>query len=110
MSFTVTRQNSPLGPQLTCYGELDLHTVPRLRAALASAQFDAPALVTVDLAAVTFMDSAGLNLLFDARRTARHTGAVLQLARPSANVMRLLEVVGADRVFDLQPQEPPAPA
>jgi hypothetical protein len=49
-------------------GEIDLRTAPALGDQLDRAFEDAAAAVIVDLSAATFLDSSGLNVLFNARR------------------------------------------
>ncbi|MFD0264889.1 STAS domain-containing protein [Kitasatospora indigofera] len=59
----------------------------------------APQILVVDLAGVTFCDSAGLNTLLQARREAERQDTVIRLARPSDIVTRLLEMTGVDQLF-----------
>ncbi|MFD9597130.1 STAS domain-containing protein [Kitasatospora sp. NPDC059973] len=93
---------------MECSGELDLDQVPRLDAALRDtlAVRSAPPVLLVDLGAVTFMDSTGLNALPRARIEAERQGTTLHLARPSASVARILELTGADHVFPVDPHVP----
>jgi anti-anti-sigma factor len=59
--------------------------------------------LVLDLAGVPLCDSAGLNVLLEARRQADAIGAVLVLACVPEPVRRTLEMTGADhilRVFD----------
>lgn len=58
----------------------------------------APSTLVVDLGAVTFTDSAGLNTLL-ARTEADRRGIAVRLARPSRSAARVLEITGVDRVF-----------
>ncbi|MFD5918742.1 STAS domain-containing protein [Kitasatospora sp. NPDC058201] len=115
-TFTATVCPAFEGPVLECAGDLDLGTVPLLDAALhrALASCPAPPLLVVDLAAVTFMDSSGLNALLRARLLAAGAGAEVRLVRPPRQVARLLEMTGADRVFAVDPDVPteaaPGPA
>ena len=71
----------------------------------------APAVLVIDLGAVTFCDSTGLGTLLRARDDAAHQGAALHLAHPTRIVARLLEITGADQVFTIDPDLPaPRPA
>ncbi|MFK0181720.1 STAS domain-containing protein [Streptomyces xanthochromogenes] len=74
-------------------GELDLDTTPDLTAALAKAA-DEHDVVVIDLSAVTFADSALLNLLL---RT--HGATTLRIAAPHPRIMLLLELTGADQAL-----------
>lgn len=83
-------------------GEVDMAAVPEIRAALAlvDAEQEAPD-VTVDLSAVSFMDSSGLNLLVGTLRELRARDGRLTLTNPQAGVLRLLELTGLASLFDI---------
>ena len=76
-------------------GEVDAHTAPQLRVALLDAVSRHQS-VTVDLAAVTFMDSQGLAVLLRARQKAESRGCCLRLERVPARVMKLLRITGLE--------------
>ena len=72
-------------------GELDLEAVPTLRSRLAD-----PAISTIDLAGVTFIDSSVIGLLVEAHRHRAPTGG-LRVRRPSEQAQRVLQLSGVDR-------------
>jgi anti-sigma B factor antagonist len=72
-------------------GEVDAHTAPMLATAMAGLP---AAVVTVDMADVSFMDSSGLRVLMEATTRARDAGGDLLVAHPSAAVARLVEISG----------------
>jgi len=74
-------------------GEVDLNTRDLLGAA-AKQSFDVAKTVVVDLAQVTFMDSAGLSTLIRARNEAERLGRELQIRSATGSVARVLEVTG----------------
>ncbi|MFB7741566.1 STAS domain-containing protein [Streptomyces sp. NPDC056132] len=76
-------------------GELDLDTTADLAAALAKAAGE-HGVVVLDLSAVTFADSALLNLLLHT-----HRATTLRVAAPHPRVVLLLEMTGADQVLHL---------
>ncbi|MFI0242984.1 STAS domain-containing protein [Streptomyces sp. NPDC016845] len=86
-------------------GAIDYDTRPPLQEALARACTRArtPAKVVVDLSAVPFLDSGGVNTLLIAYREATGTGGWLRLAGASAAVLRVLDLVGLDSVIDVYP-------
>ncbi|WP_436889400.1 STAS domain-containing protein [Nocardiopsis dassonvillei] len=89
-------------------GEVDLATVPGLRARLAVATRDeACECLVVDLAGVGFLDASGVGALVAARRAMTARGGRLVLARPRPVVSRVLGILGLDRVFEIVPA--PAP-
>jgi anti-sigma B factor antagonist len=74
-------------------GELDVASVGPLRELLLRLR-DRHAVVVLDLAGVTFMDSSGVALLWQAADDAAAGGWRLWLTAPSSEVVRLLEVTG----------------
>ena len=76
-------------------GEIDLSTVPDLRA-----MFDALAenghVVAFDLAEITFMDSSGLHA-FEAYARTLNGSRPLVLENAPAHVLRLFELTGGDK-------------
>jgi len=82
-------------------GELDLATVPSLRARLDAALGRRPACLEVDLSGCTFLDCSAVDLLLAVRDAAYRDGVVLVLVRPSRPVRRLLSLLGLDEAFAL---------
>lgn len=76
-TFAVTVRDSLAGLVLECSGELDLDQATTLHVALHRAFAGRPTspMLLVDLGAVTFMDSSGLNALLLARTEAARQGA-----------------------------------
>jgi anti-sigma B factor antagonist len=89
-------------------GEVDLAIAPELRERLRRA-IDADGNgVVLDLGDVTFMDSAGLSVLVDARRQLESTHRELRIVRPTPAVRRLLDLAGVDGLFQIDLDgEPP---
>jgi anti-sigma B factor antagonist len=75
-------------------GEIDSVTAPVLRLALVSALRPPCTRVVVDLAAVTFLNSAGLTVLAEAHRLARADGIDLTVRAASRVVVRVLRITG----------------
>ncbi|MFD7731041.1 STAS domain-containing protein [Kitasatospora phosalacinea] len=84
-------------------GEADHTQRHRLEKALTAALASRPALLLVDLTALAFCDSSGLNAFVHARRNAQESGVALVLAAPTEPVDRLLEITGMYQVFDIRP-------
>ena len=87
---------------LRAKGDLDAYTAPGLRAQLHEATAGEADLVVVDLARVTFIDSAGLGALVGAHRRMREAEGELRIVRPPALVGRAFELTGLDQVLDLR--------
>ena len=56
--------------------------------------------LVLDLRPLTFMDSTGIRLIFQAREHAQMHGAGFFIVRGSKSVMRVLELVGLDEQLD----------
>lgn len=80
-------------------GVMDYVTQLELRGRLTQAIDRAERAVVLDLADVSFCDSAGLNVLLGARREAERASVVLVLACVPGKLHRVLEMTGADQVL-----------
>ncbi|MEU9457105.1 STAS domain-containing protein [Streptomyces sp. NPDC048277] len=78
------------------HGAFDFNSAPLLAAALQDAATTHKRVV-VDAAGVTFADSTVLNVLLRF-----HQGHHLRLARPARQLLRVLELTGADQVLDIR--------
>jgi len=99
------------GTRLVLTGEVDCSTAPQLRRALDAAfddDDDQPRVVTVDLEAVTFLDSAGLSTLAIAHRTAVGRGVRLRVLVATRAVSRALQVTGLWDLLAVEQVEPGA--
>ena len=86
--------------RVTARGELDVDTAPRLHAALS--EVEAPGRhVTVDLRALTFIDSSGINLLTDHAARAGPEHFTLSIFPPGPPAARALDVAGVRDVLPL---------
>jgi anti-sigma B factor antagonist len=84
-------------------GEIDLTNAEGLRDALLAALNDGAAELVADLTLTTFLDSAGVTALVKASRRAVATGANFRLAVTAAPVLRVLSLVGIDRLIEIHP-------
>jgi len=83
--------------------ELDLTIAEELRDVLLGV-LNAGALgLVVDLTGTTFCDSAGITAITRAVRRSTASDATVRLAVTSAPVLRVLNLVGIDRLIDLYP-------
>ncbi|WP_454050549.1 STAS domain-containing protein [Cellulomonas sp. Marseille-Q8402] len=89
-------------------GRLTTADAAKLRAALSDLVGAGSARVVVDLEATTFLDSTGLGALVFGLRAARTAGGDLTIARPSGQVLNVLELTTMIRV--LPPHETVADA
>jgi anti-sigma B factor antagonist len=91
---------STTGPcALVVSGEIDVLVADELaQACLTRLDTDAPG-VTVDLAAVTYLDSSGIGALVAARNHALELGKTFRVVNPSVRVVKVLRITGLDTVF-----------
>jgi anti-anti-sigma factor len=81
-------------------GDVSLETTPLLREVLRQVvESQQGGRIDVDLAAVNFMDSAGIGVLVAARRAAAAHGTDLMLTEPGAMVRMVLEIAGLDKIL-----------
>jgi anti-sigma B factor antagonist len=78
-------------------GEIDLTTAPQLGESIA--QFSNGDVI-VDLTAVEFIDSSGLQVLVVAHRRLADRGSRLVIRGASPMAMTVMEITGLDEVFD----------
>ena len=87
--------------RLQLSGELDLATCPAFAEQVARA-FDSGARhLVLDLSQVSFMDSSGLRVIGDAVSRSREVGGTVTVDRPTAVVLRTMQVVGLDTLVEL---------
>ena len=81
--FSVTMSDAGAGRAVvTASGELDIATAPRLVEAVAVLGPPATTAIAIDLSALTFIDSSGINALRSAVRAARSRGVGAIIAAP----------------------------
>ena len=85
------------GPVVRLSGQIDMATVGPVQDYLLTLD---DAIVTLDFCDVTFMDSAGVNLLVQLQRRLRERCGKLVLYGIQANQMRVLAAVGLVNFFD----------
>ena len=90
--FTV-KVSTTSGRRLDVAGELDLAASSELRAALADL-VDEGGDVTIDLSAITFIDSTALTILVHMHNELAASGARLIVTDPSPVVVRTLQLAG----------------
>ncbi|MBQ7171390.1 MAG: STAS domain-containing protein [Clostridia bacterium] len=82
-------------------GEIDHHSARSLRDRIDNEMYlNRPAILILDLSGVDFMDSSGLGLLLGRYQRASEIGCDLKLAGCSARTKKILELSGADKLFD----------
>jgi anti-sigma B factor antagonist len=85
---------------LSVAGEIDICTAADLQAAIETAATRAFE-IWVDLSETTFMDSSGLHALTQARARLADANLRLALICPDGPVLRVLELTGFERMFEI---------
>ena len=79
---------------VTAGGEIDYSNADAFHHEIALAHSAAPDSIVVDVSAVTFMDSAGINALLDGRRVADRNGTQYTVTGAAGRVREVLELTG----------------
>ena len=104
MHVRVEREDAASLPVVTVHGELDVEAAPELRRALIEAIDEHPGRpVVVDLEGVDFIDSAGLGVLVGGLKRARDREGDVMLVATGQNVLKVLELTGLTRAFEIHP-------
>lgn len=82
-------------------GEVDLFTSPKLKERILDLLEGGTTKLVLDLEQVTFMDSTGLGVLVGALRRLTERQGSLALVCPQGPVLRVMEVTGLNKVFDI---------
>ena len=82
-------------------GEIDIQSAPELRDELLRVIRRRGPELALDLAGVTFMDCAGLNVLLATRRRTRLEEGSVRIIRASPRVLRMISLLGLEMTFAL---------
>lgn len=84
---------------VTISGEIDIQSGPQLRDQLLGIMRRHGARLALDLADVTFIDCAGINVLLATRRRARLEGGSLRVLRASPRILRIIALTRLQHVL-----------
>ena len=99
LGLDVTKQNG--AAVLRVSGEVDVATAPRLREQVVSLVGDGERRIVVDLEVVDFIDSTGLGVLVGALKRVRTHGGELVIVCTQPRLLKVFEITGLVRVFEL---------
>lgn len=84
-------------------GEVDLYTAPEFKQHLIK-QIEAGVLnIIIDFSDTTFIDSTTLGVLVGGVKRLRPAGGQLALVCSDRNIIKIFEITGLHRVFDIHP-------
>ena len=92
MAIEIERREEAEGLRIVVRGEVDMTTGDRLEQEILAAEAEAPGKLTLDLSAVEFIDSTGLQLLLDADVRAKEAGRRLVVAPGDGECARVLDL------------------
>lgn len=86
-------------PVVTAPEEIDVTNAGRLQAALLEASGHGTGTLVIDMSLTQFCDSSGVNVLVRAHQQARAGGGEVLLVISAAAVLRILALIGVDRMI-----------
>jgi anti-sigma B factor antagonist len=95
------RDNPAQQPTFRVPSDIDTSTVWELKPQLLTELRDHGPMLVLDLEAVQFIDSTGLGMLVSILKEARQAGGGVRLINPNREVLRLLQITGLERVFEI---------
>jgi len=99
--FAVARRSEGDAVVLSVTGDVDEVTAPSLATHLDVVLTAQPTLLVVDLTAVEFMSSAGMNLLLETQRLTAPTPTTMRVAAAGTATSRPMRIIGLDRILEL---------
>lgn len=86
---------------LAVRGEIDVYTAPRLRERMVDLVNKGTRNMVLDLEGVEFLDSTGLGVLVGGLKRLRTNDGELSLVCTQARILRVFEITGLTKVFDI---------
>jgi anti-anti-sigma factor len=92
-------------PVVRASGELDLATIPELRAVVNEITEREPRAIVFDFGAITYLDSSGLGILVSAKRRLGAYGGEVIVITAASCVVKALSLSGLDQIIRVFPTE-----
>jgi anti-sigma B factor antagonist len=86
-------------------GEVDVYTSPRLKQEMVDLLNRGLVHLVVDLNNVKYLDSTGLGVLIGGLKRARERDGDLRLICDNMRILRIFEITGLTKIFDIDPSE-----
>jgi anti-sigma B factor antagonist len=82
-------------------GEVDVYTSPRLKQEMVELLNQGTSRLVIDLSAVEYLDSTGLGVLIGGLKRAREREGDLRLICDNLRILRIFEITGLTKIFDI---------
>ena len=82
-------------------GEVDVYTAPQLKQQLVRLLESGTKELVVDLTKVEYLDSTALGVLIGGLRRMRERDGNMVLVCPSPRILRVFEITGLDKIFEI---------
>jgi anti-sigma B factor antagonist len=89
-------------------GEVDVYTSPRVKQEVVNLLNAGVTKLVVDLGGVEYLDSTGLGVLIGGLKRARERDGDLKLICENTRILRIFEITGLTKIFDIYRTEPEA--
>lgn len=104
MNLTISKQQPYEGCSvIEVEGEIDIYSSNQLKTTILEEIESGAKRVAVVLSNVDYMDSTGLGLLIGAYKSLREKRGSLVVVSPSPRIVRIFEVTGMNKIFDIFP-------
>jgi anti-sigma B factor antagonist len=104
-ALTITVETLDDVPVVRASGELDLGSVPEMRAVVTEVAERRPRAMVFDFQNISYIDSSGLGILVSAKkRLGAHAGEVVVITA-RASVLKALSLSGLDQIIPIYPSE-----
>jgi anti-sigma B factor antagonist len=98
------------GAVIVLAGELDAYDAPALRESFQAVLESAPAVIVLDLSAVSFLDSTVLGAVVGLLRRVRERNGELRTVLPDTTARRIFEITNLETALDVWPSREAAVA
>lgn len=106
MNLKVETHNPRAGVAvITLGGEVDVYTSPQLKQEMTALLNGGTEILIVDLSSVEYLDSTGLGVLIGGLKRARERSGDLRLVCDNVRILRIFEITGLTKIFDIFPSE-----